>query len=75
MRLETGVVQAEGDWPGIFIRGDQSGDFIAMLNALKGLDDRLASRADEMIAFFKSCEADQETKELLAGEAQKVKVT
>lgn len=23
-RLETGVVQPEGDWPGVFIRGDDS---------------------------------------------------
>lgn len=23
-RLETGVVQPEGDWPGVFIRGDNA---------------------------------------------------
>jgi hypothetical protein len=33
-RLETGVLKPEGDWPGIFIRGD---DALAYANQLRRL--------------------------------------
>lgn len=33
MRLETGVVQEEGDWPGVFIRGDNAFAYAGQLRA------------------------------------------
>lgn len=38
-RLETGVIQEEGDWPGVFIRGDNAMQFsIALEHAIGRLD-------------------------------------
>ena len=34
LRVETGVIQFEGDWPGIFIRGDEALGFAARLTAV-----------------------------------------
>ena len=36
-RVETGAVQFEGDWPGIFIRGDNALAYGYMLSRLPGL--------------------------------------
>jgi hypothetical protein len=33
-RLETGVMQPEGDWPGIFIRGDNAFGYAMQLRTL-----------------------------------------
>jgi hypothetical protein len=41
-RLETGVMNPEGDWPGIFIRGD---DALAYANRLRSLFAELETRA------------------------------
>jgi len=41
-RLETGVLKPEGDWPGIFIRGD---DALAYANRLRLLFAALEARA------------------------------
>ena len=32
-RLETGVFQPEGDWPGVFIRGDKAIAYAAQIEA------------------------------------------
>lgn len=41
-RLETGVMTPEGDWPGIFIRGDEA---LAYANRLRSLFVALEARA------------------------------
>ena len=41
-RLETGVLKPEGDWPGIFIRGDEA---LAYANRLLSLFAALEARA------------------------------
>lgn len=43
LRVETGVMQFEGDWPGIFIRGDEAVGFAACLIEL------LRSEPDHMV--------------------------
>lgn len=37
-RPETGPMQFEGDWPGIFIRGDEALGIVGLMSILKTLD-------------------------------------
>jgi hypothetical protein len=46
-RLETGVLKPEGDWPGIFIRGDDALSYASRLRSLfAALEAR--ARADDI---------------------------
>ncbi len=45
-RLETGVFQPDGDWPGIFIRGDNALAYARQLNALYTLAEERAKAAN-----------------------------
>ncbi len=66
IRVPTGTLQGADDWPGIFIRGDQTWTIVAVLRAFKKiLEEKLISseghRSDlrviqEQIDFFESCQ-------------------
>jgi len=63
-RLETGVVQCDDDWPGIFIRGD---DAVRMAHCIETvLEDSVNNQTlftmmlSSYPALFKSCIADNE---------------
>jgi len=50
-RLETGVVQPEGDWPGVFIRGDNA---FALAMAIKHVAATIPDDADAYLRMAKS---------------------
>lgn len=62
-RLETGPVHMPGDWPGVFIRGDQAAHFAQCLMALRPqmpageeIDDLISRGAvDGLIETLNSC--------------------
>lgn len=54
-RLETGVMTPDGDWPGIFIRGDNALGYAANLRAVYALAEQRAKegsmRGDEAMIW------------------------
>lgn len=53
-RLETGIVEVEGDWPGVFIRGDNAASYaIALRFVLAGSDNaihrQIAANLEEVL--------------------------
>jgi hypothetical protein len=56
-RVETGALQINDDWPGIFIRGDDAFHFAYHLEAiLKNPDDFIAKTTVQQLAdLFNSC--------------------
>lgn len=56
-RAETGVMQFEGDWPGIFIRGDTALKIANILNAQWTREDRFAEQVADVIRMLRSCDA------------------
>lgn len=64
MRIETGAVQFEGDWPGVFIRGDNAMGMWIALQRL-ALDDTQIPRAEKaqlrkLLGILKSCDAHEQ---------------
>jgi hypothetical protein len=45
-RIPTGALQFQGDWPGLFLRGDNA---IALLYCIRSLSERLGSYADPVV--------------------------
>jgi len=45
-RLETGIFHPEGDWPGIFIRGDNAIAYAGQLRAAYALAEKRAKSGD-----------------------------
>jgi predicted nucleic acid-binding Zn ribbon protein len=57
-RLETGVVQAEDDWPGVFIRGDRAlrGYAPGLAHLIEGGDDPvLLAQCDSLLMLLEVC--------------------
>jgi hypothetical protein len=62
-RLETGVVQAEDDWPGIFIRGDNAlmGYAPGLQHLIEGGDDPiLLAQCDSLLRLLGRCAASKQ---------------
>jgi hypothetical protein len=63
-RIETGVVQFGGDWPGVFIRGDDARALAQVLHyclkqsARQGL---IYGRLDYLVDLLESCQVKEET--------------
>jgi len=56
-RQETGCYAFPGDWPGIFIRGDEALNFVEKLRAFPRLKPKVRQIVlDELIALLASCE-------------------
>jgi hypothetical protein len=71
-RIETGRMQFESDWPGVFIRGDDALGFARSLRSvLKSAEDRIMksvatedelaqwSKIQDLAALLESCRADR----------------
>jgi hypothetical protein len=57
-RLETGRFEPKGDWPGIFIRGDQALGYARTLrDLLKGIEQRAAELSETEIAAWMRVQA------------------
>lgn len=58
-RVETGALQFEGDWPGVFIRGDEAIGAAAQIRQVLPLipahDDTLRSRLSDLVRTLESC--------------------
>ena len=55
MRLETGIVQAHGDWPGVFIRGDDAFGYLQSLRkVLAAVPDPAGDTGLTVTAFAKT---------------------
>lgn len=55
-RVEIGVVQFDGDWPGVFIRGDEA---LALARQIEMARDRGVDPAfilDRIVALLRSCD-------------------
>ena len=56
-RVETGLVQFNDDWPGIFMRGDEAHHYAAALEALMSNRDNIITKAviEGLIHTLQSC--------------------
>lgn len=50
-RVETGVVEFDGDWPGVFIRGDNAAGYYARLKAADTREHAVA----ELLSLLAAC--------------------
>ena len=66
-RLETGVTQAEDDWPGIFIRGDNAlalACSLAVVIEASHTDTITKGNARRLLKLLRSCDARRDETEL-----------
>lgn len=58
-RVETGIVQFDGDWPGVWIRGDNALAWAGELKAILMVPDHKWGRKslERMIELLESCHA------------------
>lgn len=59
MRAETGVMQFEDDWPGVFIRGDNAMAYAMQLQAFLDKKGNVLSEAilRNLVDLLRSCDA------------------
>ena len=61
MRAETGPIEFEDDWPGIFIRGDEAFRFLKLCESLDAGNPVSALMLEELKDLLASCNANYET--------------
>jgi len=58
-RIETGVLQINDDWPGIFIRGDDSLKYRFMFEHIKKETERLHYEDINLLTFIEKIDLDE----------------